>query len=114
MNPILKYPGAKWRIAEWIIRFMPPHSGYVEPFFGSGAVFLNKAPSKLEVINDNKSEITTYFRVLRDKPRELATAVIQRKSYAYIDQAEGADGSVTFTCLSVKPAADLTLQVRSV
>lgn len=21
MNPILKYPGAKWRIAEWIIEW---------------------------------------------------------------------------------------------
>ena len=42
MNAILKYPGAKWRIADWIIEEMPAHHSYVEPFFGSGAVFFNK------------------------------------------------------------------------
>lgn len=31
MNPILKYPGAKWRLADWIIQRMPTHVGYVEP-----------------------------------------------------------------------------------
>ncbi len=44
----------------------------------------------------------------------LATAIDERKSYAYIDQAEGAEGSITFTCLTVRPIVDLTLQARSV
>lgn len=25
MNAVLKYPGAKWSLAEWIIRHFPPH-----------------------------------------------------------------------------------------
>lgn len=37
-HPTLKYPGSKWRMAEWIISLMPPHKSYLEPFFGSGAV----------------------------------------------------------------------------
>lgn len=41
-GPVLKYPGAKWNMAEWIISHMPPHRVYLEPFFGSGAVFFSK------------------------------------------------------------------------
>lgn len=44
MKPILKYPGAKWKISDWIIQNLPPHESYLEPFFGSGAVFLTKSP----------------------------------------------------------------------
>lgn len=38
MKPVLKYPGSKWRLADWIVSIMPPHKSYLEPFFGSGAV----------------------------------------------------------------------------
>lgn len=46
MNAILKYPGSKWTLAERIVREMPPHKFYLEPFFGSGAVFFNKDPAE--------------------------------------------------------------------
>ena len=39
MNAILKYPGGKWRIADWIISYFPEHKVYCEPFFGSGLAF---------------------------------------------------------------------------
>lgn len=45
-RPVLKYPGSKWKTAEWIISLMPPHKSYLEPFFGSGAVFFKKPPSR--------------------------------------------------------------------
>jgi site-specific DNA-adenine methylase len=32
MRAVLKYPGAKWRIADWIISYMPEHRSYLEPF----------------------------------------------------------------------------------
>lgn len=75
MLPILKYPGAKWRIADWILERMPPHVGYVEPFFGSGAVFFNKQKSTIETINDLDGSIVRFFRVCRDKPEELSRAI---------------------------------------
>lgn len=75
MNAILKYPGAKWRIADWIIENMPTHHSYVEPFFGSGAVFFNKPQSNIETINDLDGEVVNFFEVIRDMPEELAAKI---------------------------------------
>lgn len=75
MNPILKYPGAKWRLADWIISYMPPHEGYLEPFFGSGGVFFNKPPSRVETINDIDGAVVRFFKVCRERPDELAYAI---------------------------------------
>jgi len=72
---ILHYPGSKWSMADWIISHMPPHQTYLEPFFGSGAVLFNKSPSKLETINDLDGNVVNLFRVIRDKPEELARTV---------------------------------------
>lgn len=54
---------------------MPPHKSYLEPFFGSGAVFFNKRPSRIETINDLDGEIVNLFRCVREWPEELACAV---------------------------------------
>lgn len=75
MNSILKYPGAKWRIAEWIIENMIEHHSYVEPYFGSGAVFFNKQASNIETINDLDGEVVNFFEVIRDMPEELAAKI---------------------------------------
>lgn len=71
MKPVLRYPGAKWSISDWIVSHLPPHDVYLEPFFGSGAVFFNKPPSRLETINDLSVEVVNLFKVLRDNPVEL-------------------------------------------
>ena len=75
MKAILKYPGAKWRIADWIISHFPDHKVYLEPYFGSGAVFFRKAPTYIETINDRDEEIVNLFRVCRAYPEELARAI---------------------------------------
>lgn len=72
IKPILKYPGAKWNLAEWIISHFPAHAHYVEPYFGSGAVFFNKRPAKHEVINDLSGDVVNLFRVIRERGAELA------------------------------------------
>ena len=72
MKAILKYPGAKWRIADWVISHFPPHKVYLEPFFGSGAVFFKKDPVYIETVNDINGEIVNLFRVCRERPEELA------------------------------------------
>lgn len=71
----LKYPGAKNRIAGWICGNIPAHDVYLEPFFGSGAVFFNKQPAKIETINDLDDNVVNYFKVIREKSDELISAL---------------------------------------
>lgn len=54
---------------------MPAHTTYLEPFFGSGAVFFNKRPSKVETINDIDGQVINFFRMLREQPDELARLI---------------------------------------
>lgn len=75
MKPVLKYPGAKWRIADWIISHMPEHHTYLEPFFGSGAVFFKKQRSRIETVNDLDGNVVNLFKVIRSHPEELAYQV---------------------------------------
>lgn len=74
MKAIIRYPGSKWGIANWIISHFPEgyeKMVYLEPFCGSGAVFFNKAPGAVETINDWDSDVVNLFQVLREQPEEL-------------------------------------------
>lgn len=75
MNTLLNYPGAKWGMAEQIVSLMPKHRSYLEPFFGSGAVLFNKPPSAIETVNDIDGDVVNFFKVLRERPEELADAI---------------------------------------
>lgn len=74
-RPLLKYPGAKWSAARWITEHLPEHEIYLEPFFGSGAIFFNKQPARLETINDRDHNVVNLFRVIREQPAELAALI---------------------------------------
>ena len=60
MKAIVKYPGSKWSIANWIISFFPKHHSYLEPFFGSGAVLFNKPRSNIETSNNLEEAICCF------------------------------------------------------
>lgn len=75
MNTVLKYPGSKWSTANWIISTFPKHHSYVEPYFGSGAVFFTKPSSNIETINDLDDDIPNLFNCIRDNGTELARVI---------------------------------------
>lgn len=75
MNAVIKYPGSKWSMAKWIISRFPPHHSYLEPFFGSGAVLLNKPRSNIETVNDLDSNIVNLFEWIRRDPERMARAI---------------------------------------
>lgn len=99
MKTLLNYPGAKWGMAEQIVSLMPHHRSYLEPFFGSGAVLFNKPPSAIETVNDIDGDVVNFFKVLRERPEELAEA-IRLTPYArdVFDDAHENRGTDSFDC----------------
>lgn len=75
MRQVLKYPGSKWNIAHQIVRMIPKHHSYVEPYFGSGAVLFNKIPSNIETINDLDNDAVNLFRCIKEDSEKLASMV---------------------------------------
>lgn len=73
-TPPIAYFGGKTRLAERIVAEFPRHEHYVEPFGGSLAVLLAKTRSSMETVNDLDGDLMTFWRVLRDRPAELARA----------------------------------------
>lgn len=71
----LRYPGSKWSLAQVIVSHFGDHYHYVEPYFGSGAVFFTKHVSPHEIVNDLNSLVVNFFRVLRDRTEELQFAL---------------------------------------
>lgn len=74
MKPPFPYYGGKQTLAARIVALLPEHGHYVEPYGGSLAVLLAKPPSMMETVNDKHLELMTFWRVLRDRPEELADA----------------------------------------
>jgi len=72
--PALRYHGAKFRLAPWILQFVPPHRCYVEPFGGAAGILLRKPRSFAEVYNDLDGDVVNFFRVLRD-PAQCAELI---------------------------------------
>lgn len=95
MRAVLKYPRSKWNIAGQLAELIPPHHSYLEPYFGSGALLFNKAPSDIETVNDLDSDVTTLFRCIQKEPERLdrlvMTTPFSREEYdrQFTGQEEG-------------------------
>lgn len=65
MTSPLKWHGGKSYLASRIVALMPPHTHYVEPYFGGGSVLLAKAPEGVsEVVNDLNGDLCRFWHIM--------------------------------------------------
>jgi DNA adenine methylase len=72
MKPPVPYFGGKITLGPKIAALLPAHVHYVEPYCGSLAVLMAKPAAPFETVNDLDGALMTFWRVLRDRPEELA------------------------------------------
>lgn len=77
MRTVIPYYGGKARLSKRIAALMPEHRFYVEPYAGSAAVLLAKKKAEREVLNDLDGRLVNFWRVLRDRPDELAVQLFR-------------------------------------
>ena len=65
MKTPLTYYGGKQQLAATILKLIPEHKLYVEPFVGGAAIFFAKEPSECEIINDTNGELINFYEVLK-------------------------------------------------
>jgi len=63
--------GGKYSHLSWLLPLLPAAQHYCEPYGGSAAVLLNRAPSLLETYNDLDGDLVIFFRVLRQDRARL-------------------------------------------
>jgi len=71
------YIGGKAKVASEIWRRFGDVKNYVEPFFGGGAVLLNRplmGPNRFETVNDIDSLLVNFWRAVKLHPHKLAIA----------------------------------------
>ena len=72
----LPYYGGKHKLAPWISSLLPARNAYCEPFAGMLSVLLSRRPSTVEAANDLDGDIVNWWRMVRDRPDDLAEKVV--------------------------------------
>lgn len=67
--------GGKYSHLDWLLPLLPEAVHFCEPFGGSAAVLINRAPSPIETYNDLDGEVVNFFRVLRNQKEALIEAI---------------------------------------
>jgi len=71
MNSPLSWIGGKSRLTKEIIKRIPEHRCYVEPFAGAAWVLFRKEESRAEVLNDINRELINLYRVIQNHLEEF-------------------------------------------
>jgi DNA adenine methylase len=71
----ISYYGGKQKLAATIVKMLPTHKLYCEPFVGGAAIFFAKPPSECEVLNDTNAELINFYRVCKNRFHELQPLV---------------------------------------
>lgn len=79
LPPMFKYFGGKSRVAKKIVKAIPEHKTWVEPFAGGASVTLAKPPSEREVLADKRADVVRFYRHIKSgKDIEIVPASKRR------------------------------------
>jgi DNA adenine methylase len=70
MKPFLKWAGGKYRIIDRIRAALPPGNRLIEPFAGSGAVFLNM-DYPVNLVADSNADLINVFRHVQSEGKDF-------------------------------------------
>ncbi len=75
IRPFLKWAGGKFRLVERIKALLPPGQRLIEPFVGSGALFLNSHYPAYLLADANADLINLYQQLQRNSEQLIARCV---------------------------------------
>lgn len=96
----ISYYGGKAQLLSRLLPFVPTHTTYCEPFFGGGALFFAKEPSKIEIVNDTNKQLVNFYRVAKRQFLALKNEIdatlyseeqYQRARRIYFNKEESSD-----------------------
>lgn len=77
MKTPITYYGGKQTMLKHIRPLIPDHICYCESFAGGAAVFFDKTPAKVNVINDLNGELINFYRTVVSDPNGFKKEVLQ-------------------------------------
>lgn len=98
-KPFIKWVGGKTQLLGQLESLLPAefedwsNITYIEPFVGGGAMLFHMLQShpniKRSVINDINADLTTCYKIVRDKPKELIASLRElQERYLSIGEEE--------------------------
>lgn len=79
LKPFVKWAGGKRKETQILENLIPDnYNFYVEPFVGSGALFLHHRP-KNALINDVNTDLINAYRTIKDEPSKLIEYLTKHK-----------------------------------
>ena len=70
-NSPFRYPGGKFYARKLILKHIPSHTHYCEPFAGGASIFFAKSKAKVSILNDLDPDIMNTFIQIRDHVESL-------------------------------------------
>lgn len=71
LKTFIKWPGNKTKHLKHILKYIPPdYNRYIEPFIGSGALFLKLQPKKW-IINDLNEDLIDVWSLINNSPEYI-------------------------------------------
>lgn len=80
INSPFRYAGGKFYARKLIVKHLPVHSTYIEPFCGGASIFFAKPKVAHNTLNDIDRDLINCLTIIRDQPQALIEALKGEKA----------------------------------